>query len=100
VIALRDIEDEETTPVVESAEYGDVGSAAYVIALDSPSVAVRLRADALPVPDVSGLPVRAAVFALHRAGFRVRLAGAGHGTSPVAGTFRKPGTMVELFNQP
>ena len=100
VIALSDIEDEETAPVVESAEYGDVGSAAYVIALDSPSVAVRPRADARPVPDVSGLPVRAAVFALHRAGFRVRLAGAGHGTSPAAGTFRKPGSMVELFNQP
>ena len=100
VIALRDIEDEETTPVVESAEYGDVGSAAYVIALDSPSVAVRPRVDARPIPDVSGLPVRAAVFALHRAGFRVRLAGAGHGTSPEAGALRKPGTMVELFNQP
>jgi cell division protein FtsI (penicillin-binding protein 3) len=99
-IALRDIADEETAPVVESAEYGDVGSAAYVIALDSPSVAVGPRVDARPVPDVSGMPMRAAVFALHRAGFRVRLAGAGHGTSPAAGTVRKPGTMVELFNQP
>lgn len=100
VIAMRDVEDEVTAPVVESAENGDVGSAAYVIALDSPSVAVRPRADARPVPDVSGLPVRGAVFALHRAGFRVRLAGAGHGTSPAAGTLRKPGTMVELFDQP
>jgi membrane peptidoglycan carboxypeptidase len=100
VVAAREVEDEFVTPVVENAEHGDVGSAAYVIALDSPAVAVRPRADARPVPDVSGMPVRGAVFALHRAGFRVRLAGAGRGTSPAAGTLRKPGTMVELYSQP
>jgi cell division protein FtsI (penicillin-binding protein 3) len=99
-VEANDVGDEDAATVVESAENGDVGSAAYVIALDSPSVAVRPRADARPVPDVSGLPIRGAVFALHRAGFRVRLAGPGHGTSPAAGTLRKPGTMVDLFNQP
>ena len=99
-IAMLQAEAEAADPVVESAEHGDVGSAAYVIALDSPSVTVRPRMDPRPVPDVSGLPVRGAVFALHRAGFKVRLAGAGRGTSPTAGTLRKPGTMVDLFNHP
>jgi cell division protein FtsI (penicillin-binding protein 3) len=100
MFAMRDEEEIEAEPVVESAENGEVGSAAYVIALDSPAVAVRPRLDPRPVPDVTGMPVRNAVFALHRAGFRVRLAGAGRGTSPAAGTLRKPGTMVDLFNQP
>ena len=92
--------EEPVTPVVMAAESGDVGSAAYVIALDSPYVAVTARLDPRPVPDVSGLPLRGAVFALHRAGFRVRLAGPGRGTSPVAGTVRKPGSIIALFNRP
>jgi cell division protein FtsI (penicillin-binding protein 3) len=100
MFAANDVELEPAEPVVEKAANGDVGSAAYVIALDSPSVAVPARVDARPVPDVSGLPMRGAVFALHRAGFRVRLAGAGRGTSPAAGTLRKPGTMVDLFSNP
>ena len=100
-LAMRDSEEElAAETVVESAEGGDVGSAAYVIALDSPAVAVRPRIDARPVPDVTGLPIRTAVFALHRAGFRVRLAGSGRGTSPAAGSLRRPGTMVDLFNHP
>jgi cell division protein FtsI (penicillin-binding protein 3) len=100
LVAMGDIEAEVDEPVVETAENGDIGSAAYVISLDSPSVAVAARVDARSVPDVTGMPVRSAVFALHRAGFRVRLAGAGRGTSPAAGTLRRPGTMVDLFNQP
>jgi cell division protein FtsI (penicillin-binding protein 3) len=99
-LAMQDSEEELAEPVVESSEGGDIGSTAYVIALDSPAVAVRPRIDARPVPDVTGLPIRSAVFALHRAGFRVRLAGGGRGTSPAAGTLRRPGTMVDLFNQP
>lgn len=49
-----------------------------------------------PVPDVSGLPTRAAVRALHRAGFRVVLVGGGGPTSPVPGTPLAPGSLVRL----
>ena len=87
------------TVVTNDAE-GEIGSTAYVIALDSPSVKVRPKAEPRPVPDVSGLPLRAAVFTLHRAGFKVRLAGTGRGTSPAAGTLRRPATIVDLYNQP
>jgi cell division protein FtsI (penicillin-binding protein 3) len=100
ILASRDPAEEPPVPIVITAEEGDVGSTAYVISLDSPSVKVKPRTDARPVPDVSGLPLRTAVFTLHRAGFRVRLAGAGRGTSPSAGTLRRPATIVDLYNQP
>jgi cell division protein FtsI (penicillin-binding protein 3) len=91
----------ETTVAVDMPEEaGDVGSPAYVISLDSPSVAVRPRPDPRPIPDVSGMPLRSAVYTLHRAGFRVRLAGNGRGTAPAPGTLRRPGTFVDLFNTP
>jgi hypothetical protein len=49
------------------------------------------------VPDVHGLPARAAVRALHRAGFRVQLAlGAPGTTSPAAGVVAPAGTLVRL----
>jgi cell division protein FtsI (penicillin-binding protein 3) len=100
VVAAHHVSEEPATPIVMAAEEGDIGTTAYVIALDSPYVAVPAPLEPRAVPDVSGLPLRGAVFALHRAGFRVRLAGAGKGTSPAAGTLRKPGTIVALFNQP
>ena len=51
------------------------------------------------VPDVQGLPIRQAVRELHRAGFRVRVAGLGtaSGTSPEAGSQAAPGTVVRLM---
>jgi cell division protein FtsI (penicillin-binding protein 3) len=100
LLAAADVDEEPPTPVVTADAEGDVGSTAYVIALDSPYVKVKPKADPRPVPDVSGMPVRAAVFALHRAGFKVRLAGAGRGTSPAAGTLRRPATIVDLYNHP
>jgi cell division protein FtsI (penicillin-binding protein 3) len=49
------------------------------------------------VPDVRGLPVRAAVRALHQAGFRVRLTEApATYTLPAAGVMAAPGTLVQL----
>jgi len=50
------------------------------------------------VPEVRGLSVRAAVAALHRAGFRVRtVRGGSEGvTVPAAGTPASPGTLVQL----
>ena len=57
--------------------------------------------DSLPpraVPDVTGLSTRTAVRALHRAGFRVVLMGAGGGppTLPVAGTVLPAGATIRL----
>lgn len=51
------------------------------------------------VPDVAGLPVRAAVRRLHAHGFRVEWKGTGpiQGTSPAAGTLRPPGDTVRLL---
>jgi len=49
------------------------------------------------IPDVRGLSVREAVRSLHRAGFRVRLAGTSTvGTLPAAGSMAAPGTLVQL----
>jgi hypothetical protein len=55
-----------------------------------------------PVPEVKGLTVRAAVLALHHAGFRVQLAGLGtaEGTQPEAGQLAKQGTLVRLVTTP
>ena len=54
------------------------------------------------IPDVEGLPLRAAVHELHRAGFRVRLTGFGRasGTSPAAGAEAAPGSVVRLMSEP
>ncbi|HEY9516963.1 MAG TPA: penicillin-binding transpeptidase domain-containing protein [Gemmatimonadaceae bacterium] len=54
------------------------------------------------VPDVHGLPLRAAVRELHRAGFRVRLSGFGTAgaTSPAAGSLARPGALVRLVSAP
>jgi cell division protein FtsI (penicillin-binding protein 3) len=50
-----------------------------------------------PVPDVAGLPVRAAVRALHQAGFRVTLAAAlPTPTVPSAGSILPAGSIVKL----
>ncbi len=60
------------------------------------------------VPAVQGLPVRDAMFALHRAGFRVRLADAPRAgvapsagrTQPGAGAVARAGATVTLFREP
>ena len=61
-----------------------------------------------PVPSVQGMPVRDAVFALHRAGFRVRLpddasratAHAAGRTQPAAGAVARAGAVVTLYREP
>jgi cell division protein FtsI (penicillin-binding protein 3) len=54
------------------------------------------------VPDVRGLPLRRAVRALHRAGFRVEVSGYGEpaGTAPAAGAMARPGTLVKVVTTP
>jgi len=54
------------------------------------------------VPDVHGLTLRAAVYALHHAGFHVQLTGMGRvaSTSPAAGTMLAPGADVKVVTTP
>jgi cell division protein FtsI (penicillin-binding protein 3) len=54
------------------------------------------------VPEVRGLSVRAASFALHRAGFRIQLDGLGSvkSTAPDAGTVAAAGTLVRVSAAP
>ena len=49
-----------------------------------------------PVPDVTGLPTRAAVTRLHGAGFRVRIDRGFDGTRPAAGASARAGSLVRL----
>jgi beta-lactam-binding protein with PASTA domain len=54
------------------------------------------------VPDVHGLTIRAAVYALHHAGFRVQASGAGtaQSTLPNAGVVVGAGSVVRLVTAP
>jgi len=54
------------------------------------------------IPNVHGLTLRAAVYALHRGGFRVQLDGYGSpvSTAPAAGTTAQPGTLVRVSTAP
>lgn len=77
---------------------------------DAPRIVVALparRADVVPVsppraiPAVQGLPLRDAIYALHRAGFRVKLAAGGTGlTAPAAGTLAPSGAVITLYRDP
>jgi cell division protein FtsI (penicillin-binding protein 3) len=81
------------------------GSVPYVYRLDSPKKPSAAAIAARAVPDVRGFPVRQAVYALHRAGFRVSLAtadasGSASTTAPPAGTLAPSGTTVRLLRAP
>ncbi len=81
------------------------GSVPYVYRLDSPKKPAVATIAAHAVPDVRGFPVRRAVYALHRAGFRVSLAtidagGVANATAPSAGTLAPSGTTVRLMRAP
>jgi cell division protein FtsI (penicillin-binding protein 3) len=94
----------ETAPVGATAD--GPGEARVVVELP----AKRPAAAVLPpraVPAVQGLPVRDAVFALHRAGFRVRVADAPRDgaptagrTQPGAGAVARAGAVVTLYREP
>ncbi|MFL5576000.1 MAG: PASTA domain-containing protein, partial [Gemmatimonadaceae bacterium] len=76
--------------------------ASYVVSLASPPRSPVPDTNPRAVPDVRGLPLRAAAGALHRAGFRVALAaGAGSeaaGTLPAAGAIARRGATVRLLH--
>jgi cell division protein FtsI (penicillin-binding protein 3) len=78
------------------ASNGD-GTHSYSVDLPAASKAPATAIGPRVVPDVRGLPLREAVRALHRAGFKVRIGGSlVSGTSPSAGTVAAPGTLVQL----
>jgi cell division protein FtsI (penicillin-binding protein 3) len=81
------------------------GSVPYVYRLDSPRKTAAAPIAARTVPDVAGFAVRRAVYALHRAGFRVSLAtadasGTASATAPPAGSLEPSGTTVRLVRVP
>jgi cell division protein FtsI (penicillin-binding protein 3) len=94
-----------TSPASPAAPGGapdSAGSPLVVIALDKPLPAPVRPAAARVIPDVSGMPLRNAVLTLHRAGFKVQLAGGGGsagrgGTVPARGTLARPGAVVRLY---
>ena len=72
-------------------------SESYVVTLPSKTRAIPPVVSPRAVPDVSGLPLRSAVRALHAAGFRVQLVqGAALPLVPVAGTMLEAGRVVKL----
>lgn len=70
--------------------------ATQLVSLSQPRASAPTR-DPRPVPDVRGLDLREAVYALHGAGFRVQLVkGANGETAPAAGALTAPGSLVRL----
>jgi cell division protein FtsI (penicillin-binding protein 3) len=81
------------------------GSVPYVYRLGSSPKPAPAAVAARAVPNVRGLPVRRAVYALHRAGFRVSLVtpgahGAADATLPPAGALAPSGTTIRLSRAP
>ena len=71
--------------------------ASYVVSLPAVQRPVPPVVSLRAVPDVSGLPLRSAVRALHSAGFRVELVpGVAYSLLPAAGTMIEPGRVVKL----
>ena len=99
---------EATAPLAEGTASADSivrvtesGSVPYVYRLDTPKQPAAAAVASRSIPDVRGMPVRRAVYALHRAGFRVSLAtvdaaGTALSTAPAAGTLAPSGSVVRL----
>jgi cell division protein FtsI (penicillin-binding protein 3) len=75
--------------------------APFVVDLGAPPAARPAAMPVRAIPDVRGLPLRAAVRTLHQAGFNVQLGiGPTGATAPAAGTLLRPGAVVRLLRQP
>lgn len=82
---------------VAPTESDTSGGAYYMVKLPALSKSVPPALSPRTVPDVSGLPIRAAARILHSAGFRVQLMPNSPGvTIPAAGTLLEPGRVVKL----
>jgi cell division protein FtsI (penicillin-binding protein 3) len=86
----------EATPPAPAEEDTSVP---FVVTLPATATAAaKVAPPPRVVPDVHGLPLRAAVTQLHRAGFRVELSRGPQGlTTPAAGALARPGALVHLF---
>ena len=86
----------ETVAVVSPSD-SDAGSISYVVHLPSQNHTAPVTLTPRLVPDVRGMTLRAAVHALHAAGFRVQLVGSPViATNPAAGSVALAGTTVQL----
>jgi len=99
------VADAPETAAVAALAPGDVrvDSVPAVFALPDHGRAAGAARSARTVPVVRGLPVRAAVLALHRAGFHVTVAnvvGSASGTVPAAGTLAPGGALVRVESAP
>lgn len=87
--------DSSTPAVAPAIDQAPVSS--YVVKLPLQIPTVPAAAGARVVPDVRGLSLRAAVRALHSAGFRVRVVtGPAGNTLPAAGSVAAQGSIVRL----
>lgn len=83
------------------ADAGDGLAPVMVSLVTPPTDALARPVGSRAVPDVTGLPLRDAVYALHRAGFRVLIDSlAPDGTSPASGAGAPAGTLVRLHRAP
>lgn len=87
-------------PVRVEAAPAEIPTGSVTFDLPFSRKAVAADKSVRAVPDVSALPLRDAVRALHQAGFRVRLSAQGRGTTPRAGALLAPGSIVRLSQQP
>ena len=86
----------ETVSVV-SPQDSDAGSVSYVLHLPAQIHTAPVTLTPRVIPEVRGMTLRAAVHALHAAGFRVQLDGSSAmSTNPAAGTVALAGTTVHL----
>ncbi|HEX7337066.1 MAG TPA: penicillin-binding transpeptidase domain-containing protein [Gemmatimonadales bacterium] len=90
---------DSAAPRVQGAPAAATGAPPVVLSI--PYQSDHARRDALPVPDVTGRPVREAALALHRRGFRVALQGLGRvsRTQPAGGEPATPGTAVTVWTE-
>jgi cell division protein FtsI (penicillin-binding protein 3) len=99
----RDTATAASAPVAELPPAAEATpQSAKVFALPYSRPTVMTDKSLRPVPDVTGLPVRTAVRALHRSGFRVTLTAERLATPtiPAAGTMLPAGSIVKLQHIP
>ncbi|MBA3646266.1 MAG: PASTA domain-containing protein [Gemmatimonadaceae bacterium] len=95
LVASNDVHPD--TVALVSPSDSDAGSISYVVHLPSPNHTAPVTLTPRVIPDVRGMTLRAAVHALHAAGFRVQLVGSpAIATNPAAGSVALAGTTVQL----
>ncbi|MEO5903804.1 MAG: penicillin-binding transpeptidase domain-containing protein [Gemmatimonadaceae bacterium] len=92
---MRNGDEAVPVPLAIAVQKPDKPPAEFSLPFSRPRIVADVTAR--EVPDVTGLTLRNAVRALHRAGFRVQLVNSiGASTSPAPGTMLTPGSIVKL----